>query len=145
MKEITTEILINTQSSRVWDILVDLERYVAWNPFIKEAEGDIEQGAVLRVYKAHPHGKGKTSKPKITRILENSELRWKERFIIPGLLDSEHIFELIPLTHSSVKVVQREIFRGILVPLLWKKIEKNTKEGFNKMNEALKERAESRV
>lgn len=145
MKEINTEIVINTQSSRVWDILTDLDKYVAWNPFIREAEGDIEEGAKLRIYIAPPDSKGMAFKPRVTRVVENSELRWQGKYIIPGLFDGEHIFELIPLTQNSVKLVQREIFRGILIPFLWKKIEKSTIKGFNIMNEAIKRRAESRI
>jgi hypothetical protein len=80
----------------VWDILTDLDKYVAWNPFIREAEGDIEEGAKLRIYIAPPDSKGMAFKPRVTRVVENSELRWQGKYIIPGLFDGEHIFELIP-------------------------------------------------
>ena len=144
MREITSEIEINTQSSKVWEILINLDKYVAWNPFIKEAEGLIEEGEKLRVHISPPGGKGITFKPNITRVVENSELRWLGRYLIPGLFDGEHIFELVPLAQNKVKFIQRENFSGILVPFFWKNIERNTRKGFEAMNKAIKARAESR-
>lgn len=142
MKEITTEIVVNTQSSRVWEILVNLEKYVAWNPFIKEAEGKVLPGSKIRVHIAPPGSKGTTFHPRITRVVENSELRWQGRYLVPGLFDGEHIFEIVPLTQNNVKFVQREIFSGVLVPFIWSKIADSTKKGFDAMNNAIKQRAE---
>jgi len=144
MREITSEIEINTQSSNVWKILINLEKYVAWNPFIKEAEGVIEEGERLRVHIAPPDGRSMTFNPWITRVVENSELRWHRRFLLPGLFDGEHIFELVPLTENSVKFIQRENFSGLLVPLFWKNTAQSTRKGFEAMNKAIKARAESR-
>ena len=39
-------------------------------------------------------------------------------------------------------LVQKEMFKGILVPIVWSSMAKNTKEGFELMNSALKKRAE---
>ncbi len=64
------------------------------------------------------------------------------RLRLPGLFDGEHIYEIAPLAESGVRFVQREEFRGVLVPLRWKSLETNTRQGFEAMNAALKKRAE---
>ena len=40
--------------------------------------------------------------------------------------------------------MQFERFRGILVPLMKKMLDNNTKDGFNQMNQALKIRCENK-
>jgi hypothetical protein len=62
------------------------------------------------------------------------EFRW--------FVDGEHIFELHP-SEGGTRFVQREIFSGLLVPLLWGTLEDPTRRGFDAMNRALKERAEA--
>jgi hypothetical protein len=63
---------------------------------------------------------------------------------IRGLFDGEHIFELSPLSSASTRFVQRERFRGIFLPFLARRLERDARRGFEEMNHALRERA-SRV
>lgn len=145
MRNTYSEIVIDTQSSTIWNLLVSLEKYVAWNPFLKEAEGDVKTGEKIRVYTSFSGNKGYTSRPKITRLVENSELRWQSRYMIPGLFDQEHIFELVPITQNSTKFVHTITFRGILVPLYGNSIKSEIKKGMEEMSRALKLRAESSI
>ena len=39
MKEIRTEIIINTSSDKVWNVLTNFSAYPDWNPFIRSLEG----------------------------------------------------------------------------------------------------------
>jgi len=52
------------------------------------------------------------------------------------------IFELTKLKNGSMQLLHREIFKGVLVPLLWKKLNTQTRVGFEGINAALKHRAE---
>ena len=61
---------------------------------------------------------------------------------MPGIFDGEHIFEIEPEGDASCRFVQREEFRGILVPLMLAMIGKSTVRGYNEMNQALKSRVE---
>ncbi|HLE55364.1 MAG TPA: SRPBCC domain-containing protein [Thermoplasmata archaeon] len=61
---------------------------------------------------------------------------------IPGLFDGEHIFEIEPAGAGRTRFVQREVFRGLLVPVLARSLDRDTKRGFEEMNRALKMRAE---
>ena len=142
MKELRTAIEINAPADTVWAILTDLGQFAAWNPFIPEAEGEIREGARLKVRIAPPGGKAMTFKPTVTRVEPGRAFRWLGHLLLPGLFDGEHIYEISPLAEGGVRFVQREEFRGVLAPLLWKSLETNTRQGFEAMNAALKKLAE---
>ncbi len=149
MREITTETEIRASAEHVWRILTDFGRFEAWNPFIRQAEGHVEEGARLKIRIEPPGGRAMTFRPTVTRAVPGRELRWLGRVVMPGLFDGEHIFEIEPLGETEpagegrVRFVQRERFRGLLVPLLWGRMEASTRQGFHAMNAALKERAEA--
>ena len=142
MREISTEIEINATTGKVWAILTDLNRFADWNPFIREAAGELRSGSKLNIRIEPPGSKTMTFKPVVTRVAPEREFRWIGRLIIPGLFDGEHIFEIETSDENSVRFIQREHFRGLLVPLLWRSLESKTRQGFNDMNEALKKEAE---
>ncbi len=142
MKEIVTEVEIAASASKVWSILTDLDRFSEWNPFISEAAGVVKEGAGLKVHISPPGGKPMTFKPRVTRVVPEREFRWLGRLLIPGLFDGEHIFEIKPLGENRSGLVQREEFRGLLVPLLWRSLNTSTRQGFNEMNAALRLKAE---
>ena len=143
MKELRTQIEINATPERVWDVLTAFDRFSEWNPFITRAEGDIQEGARLRVHIEPPGGKAMTFKPTVVRAVAGQELRWLGHLLIPGVFDGEHIFEISRAGDGRTRFVQREEFRGLLVPVLWNSLATNTKNGFEAMNAALKERAEA--
>ena len=142
MREISTEIEINATNGKVWAILTDLNRFADWNPFIREAAGELRSGSQLNIRIEPPGGKTMTFKPIVTRVAPEREFRWIGRLKIPGLFDGEHIFEIETSDENSVRFIQREHFRGLLVPLLWRSLESKPRQGFNDMNEALKKEAE---
>ena len=101
-----------------------------------------EEGAGLKVHIAPPGGKPMTFTPRVTRVVPEREFRWLGRLLMPGLFDGEHIFEIKPLGENRSSLVQREEFRGLLVPLMWSSLDTRTRQGFNDMNAALKAKAE---
>jgi hypothetical protein len=48
-----------------------------------------------------------------------------------------------PLGENKVLFTHAEIFKGLLVPMLWKSLDGNTRKGFQQMTQALKKRAEN--
>ncbi len=82
-------------------------------------------------------------RPTLRRLEPRRELRWLGRLILPRLFDGEHIFELEPVGEDRTRFVQREVFRGLLVPFLSRSLDRDTKRGFEEMNRALRSRAES--
>ena len=142
MRELRTAIDIDAPADKVWAILTDLSQFADWNPFIQEAEGEVREGAKLRVRIEPPGGKAMTFTPTVTRVAPEQSFRWLGRVLFPGLFDGEHIFELSPTSDGGTHFVHREEFRGVLVPLLWRNLDTQARQGFEAMNAALKARAE---
>jgi len=142
MKTIETKIDIAASSETVWSILIDLPQYAQWNPFITQAQGQCHVGSKLQIHISPPNSKAMRFKPTVKTCASNRELRWLGHFVLPGLFDGEHCFILEP-TDNGCQLVHKEIFSGVLVPLLWNNMKDNTRAGFELMNAALKQRAES--
>jgi hypothetical protein len=138
VKEVRTEIQIGASSQRVWQVLTDFARYPEWNPFIQEISGILEPESRLKILIRTPRGKTRSYEPLITKLVPESELRWVGKGMLPGLLDGEHIFSIKPLDAHNVLFVQSEIFNGLLVPMFGKRLDKEIRQGFEEMNEAMK-------
>ena len=143
MKELHSEIQIDAPAERVWELLTDFDSYPQWNPFIRKISGQPAPGERLDVRIEPPGGRGMTFKPKVLNAEPNGSLRWLGQLLVPGLFDGEHSFTIEPLEENRVRFVQREAFKGLLVPLFARSLETNTQRGFEEMNRALKERAEA--
>jgi hypothetical protein len=142
MKQLHTEIEIEAPAERVWELLTDFASYPEWNPFIRSISGQPTPGERLEVRLEPPGGRGMTFKPKVLNAEPNRELRWLGHLLVPGLFDGEHSFTIQPLEENRVHFVQREAFKGLLVPLFSRSLDTNTQRGFEEMNRALKERTE---
>jgi len=143
MKKITTEIEINAPVEKVWAVLTDFNNYPKWNPFIISIDGDIKEGKQFKVILQQPDSKPMTFKPICLKLEKNKEFRWLGHLFIAGLFDGEHIFELQALNDGKTRFIQKENFKGLLVPLLWKQLDTKTRAGFELMNEKVKELAEN--
>ena len=143
MKDLHSEIEIDAPAERVWHLLTDFASYPQWNPFIRSIRGQPIRGEGLEVRIEPPGGRGMTCKPKVLDAEDNRELRWLGHLLVSGLFDGEHSFTIESLAKNRVRFVQREAFKGLLVPLFARSLETNTQRGFEEMNRALKERAEA--
>ena len=141
MKNIQTEILINTDITKVWDVLMNFESYPKWNPFITSISGEQKLGSRLTVSINPPGGNGMTFKPNILTLEANKEFIWKGKLGINGIFDGEHYFMLESLDKDITKLIHGEKFSGLLVPLVGKMLDK-TKKGFQLMNESIKNECE---
>ena len=141
MKALYTEIDIDAPPEDVWDVLLDFGRYPEWNPFILEVLGTAEPGAKLRATLSPPGGRAITVKPTVTEVVAPRTLEWLGRLGFPGLFDGRHRFELHP-SPNGTRLVQREVFTGMVVPVFARSLEQRTAKGFVAMNAALKRRVE---
>ena len=116
--ELNSEIEINASSETVWNLLTDTSKFPEWNPFIRRLSGELKVGQKLVVFMQPSGTNGMEFKPDVVKVEPNHELRWLGHLIFPGLFDGEHIFQIESLGDKRVRFHQREIFSGILVPLL---------------------------
>jgi hypothetical protein len=141
-KEMSSQIIIRATSEKIWMVLTDFPNYPNWNPFIRSIEGNTSSGNVIKARIEPPGAKGMTFKPRVISFDQNKKFSWLGHLLFPGLFDGEHIFEIIENGDGTCTFIQREKFKGLLVPLFSKMLDVNTKQGFEQMNQKLKERVE---
>lgn len=136
-KQIKTSITISASREKIWEILMDFENYPKWNSFIKSVSGNVKVGNQIQIKL-----QGMTFKPVVLILNKNTELKWLGHLWFKGLFDGEHKFYLTSNGNGTTHFEQSEKFSGILVKLFSKNLDKGTKNGFEKMNNELKFRAE---
>jgi hypothetical protein len=141
---LTTKIDIDATPEAVWAVLSDLPSYPTWNPFVRQASGELAAGKRLELEIQPVGGRAMRFRPTVLAAETNRELRWRGRLVAPGVFDGEHRFAVEPTAGGS-RLVQEERFTGMLVPFLARGLRRGTLPGFERMNEALKERAEART
>ena len=144
MKEISADIVINASAEKVWSVFINFSEYPKWNPFLISVEGQVSLGNRMKVKAKTPGSNEMIFNPKIIVYKERQELQWSGHLLFPGLFDGRHIFKIIDNCNNTVTFLQKEIFKGILVPLYSNMLDDNTKKGYLLMNEKLKEICENR-
>jgi hypothetical protein len=140
--KITTHIDIHATPEQVWQVLTDFKLYESWNPFIRKIEGKLNVGEKLKI-RIHPtKQKAMEFKPTLLEAKNAQSLSWLGHFLIPGLLDGNHRFELYSQENGKTYLVHSERFSGVLVPMMHNNL-KSIKKDFEYMNHALKLRVES--
>jgi hypothetical protein len=142
MRNIYTEIVINAPQEKVWEQLINFQKYPDWNPFIRSIVGDCSVGSKLAAIIQPPNKKPMTFKPTIV-TLQKYCFEWVGHLFIPGIFTGKHHFSLIKLSDAETKLIHQESFSGILSGLILNLIGADTTKGFQKMNEALKLRCEA--
>lgn len=141
MHHIETETVIHAPVERVWAILTDFAAYPDWNPFM-HVQGEARAGTSLQVT-MFPEGMGpQRFKPEVLKAEPGREFRWLGKLFVRGLFDGEHYFLLEPAGEGKTRLKHGEYFRGILSGMLLGMIGDKTVHGFEKMNLALRQRAE---
>jgi hypothetical protein len=143
LKTIETNIVIDSTPEKIWDVLTNFEEYELWNPFMTKVVGNASLGSKIEVNIKTISGKNRSYYPIITKCETNKELRWKGKSFLPGVFDGERVFVLKKSDDDNVSFSHKEIFSGLGVKLVGNKLDENLREGFVRMNEALKVRAEN--
>jgi hypothetical protein len=141
-RRLDTSIEIEAAADRVWGALTDFARYPEWNPFVIELQGRPAMGERLKVVIRQGNGKTMTFRPRVVACEPGRVLAWKGSLGVGGLFDGVHGFELESASAGRTRLKHGETFSGLLVPLVWRRMEADTRCGFETMNAALKARLE---
>ena len=144
MRSISTSIVIAAPADKIWNILTDLPAYPDWNPFFKEATGELAVGKTLHISAREQNFK---FSPKLLVVNPGQELRWKGKLGVKGIFDGEHYFIITDKGDGTCTFDHGERFHGCLVPVMGalSSLFKDTEKGFVKLNKALKERCEAQA
>lgn len=138
MKEIKSEIDIQASAEKIWQVLTDLENYQEWNPFLHHAAGKVEMDGNVNVTFVFG-SRDMTLHCTVVKLEPYHELRWRYHVGFPFLYQGEHIFIMEPAGDGRVHFIDKEVFKGLLVPLL---VKEDDTGGFIAMDQALKARVE---
>ena len=150
MREIRTQVDIAAGASLVWSVLTDFSRYPSWNPAIRGVDGDLARGSTLRIAeRVTAQLKPGPKKPPTVRqtvstlqhIREPRQLTWSSRWRF-GVLGIQRRFNIESLPDGNVRFHQIERIGGPLTPFVFRKLAREHSAAFERMNHALKARAE---
>jgi hypothetical protein len=135
--QIQSEIIIDASPAVVWTILTDFPAYPQWNPLVEKLEGEVAVGNTIEAWL--PQMK---FTPTVLTFEKEKAFAWRGKLFIKGLFDGHHQFYLEAVAEGKTRFIHQEDFSGILVPLFKKMLRNDTAPLFEKMNKALKARAE---
>ena len=145
-REIRTEIEISAPVGQVWNTLTSIDEWAQWSPIINGSSGKAELGSTLDItMMSKVEGEdGPNYKPMITVFDEPKLFLWRAKMMAGFVFTNEKIFELEE-TNTGTRVVHKETFSGMMVPLFWSSVEKEVPSMLNSMNEALKVKVEKNL
>lgn len=144
MHEVRTETIINASIEEVWQLLTDTRNHdISLGDFGATVTGTMAVGERLTITFSSKEGQGFSYRPTVSVFKPMQEVRWGTHLFVSGLFENDHYFLLEPLNEGQTRLVQGETFKGVLVPLIWGRLQGQLEPGFKAMNEALKARAEA--
>lgn len=144
MQEIKTEIIIKATPEKVWSILTDIAKWKDWSPIIKDSAGTVAVGETVQITmcgKNHD-SQGPRYSPKILELKPTQLFKWRATMLAGFLFTNDKVFQL-EKTDTGTKLIHKELFSGLLVPIFCGQMEKGVPPMLHSMNEALKKLAET--
>ncbi len=143
LHEIRTEIDIAAPPEKVWAIITDIDSWGEWSPIINSAEGNAELNATLTITMiSKKAGKdGPVYQPEITHFDAPNYFHWRAVMFSEVIMTNDKVFEL-EKTETGTRLVHKELFKGMMLPIFCNKFDENVPAMLNSMNQALKELAE---
>lgn len=139
MKSFRATTKINCSPNVIWSVLTDATSYSEWATGIHQLEGQIADGAVLKLFTV--------SKPEQPMTLKVKEFVASKTFTLSGglplgLFRGNRTFILTPQPDGGTEFVVCEVFTGPLEPILGKMIPDLT-PSFEEFAAGLKQKCES--
>lgn len=138
-REIVTKQVIKAPAAVVWKLISDFSSYSSWNPLILRVKGDPTEGGKLDILIHLFLQTDMKTTPTIVKVEQEREIAWKGGLIIPGILEGQHVLQINEIEKNVVMLVQKEIWSGILSPVFMLWMGNEIREGFERMNEKVRD------
>ena len=138
MIRIETELFISAPPEKVWDALLDFDKYPDWNPFVFFAQGEASKGGKLLIKVNSPDGSAKIFdfEVYINAFEPNKFLAWAGKPLLPWLFSGVHYFRLEKAGDGTL-LTHGETFSGLIAQMMKTKILRDFPKGYAAMNLAL--------
>lgn len=131
--ELANEIEIDAPPEKVWEVLVDFEKYPEWNKYyvhMETFEDELKVGSKLRPHVLIPPDENPTKGTvAISKFDENKCFQIKRSL---GILTAVHTWDLEPTENGGTRVKRCEIVDGCIVGFIkgmLDRMDKGCKEG----------------
>ena len=136
-KSVHHEIVINRSPEKVWEVLIDTDRYKEWNPVMELLEGKIKEGNEVK-YRFTQDEKNASEIPsKVKKIIPNKLLN--QGGGVPFVITFDHKY-ILEKKDEGTQLTIHEDYKGIYV-IFWNP--KPVELAYKRLNEAIKKRTES--
>lgn len=129
---------INASAEKIWAILTDASKYPEWDPNMIRLEGEVAPGKKVTAHtKINPD---RAFPATVSEFEPNRRMVWASGMPL-GLFKGARTFTLTPRDENTTDVDVREVFSGLLLPLIGRTIP-DLSQSFEDFVEGLKQRAE---
>lgn len=141
MRAFAVTAVIRATPERIWALLTDAAGYTRWNNTVDKVEGKIRPGERVTVHpKINP---GRAFPAKVTEFQSPERMVWTGGMPL-GLFKGERTFELAKTGDGAVEFSMREVYSGLMAPLIGKSIP-DLQPAFDEFARDLKSAAESNL
>ena len=133
---------IHAPDEIVWEILSDIPGWADWNPLYPQAQGEIRIGNRWTLELALPGEKSRTINPVILDWAPYDHIHWRLD-ALRGWVRTVRFLEIEKMGEENVIFNNGEIFDGMLGSFVAKRLRRPIIDGFEAMNEVLKQRSEA--
>lgn len=135
--EIRTEVYIKASPEEVWEMLLAVDEYSTWHPYLIGVEGDLSVGSRIKVELREDSSSNNYFHAYIIELEPNQLLSWGGS--LGFLFRAKHYYILQSEGVDSTLFIQGEYWRGWLGKTYGKRIYEETWEKFHLMNNRMKE------
>lgn len=139
--EVSHQMVIEADTSIVWSLLVDLERYSEWNRYSPNVKGRAVEGEVVWV-EAHLDETVRRVENIVISVKPEQELCWQSRGWYGFLARGTRCRWLSKTTSGGTLLVHHEVMSGPLAWLIEWLYRERIERGIRLVDESVAERAE---
>ncbi|MFK7827275.1 MAG: SRPBCC family protein [Oligoflexales bacterium] len=111
VQEISTEIDIKASPDKVWEVLVNVEKWQDWSPIIKKSSGKVAMGEALQITMRgkEPEAEGPSYSPSIIHLDAPNSLIWRAHMMAGFVMTNDKMFELKENSSGGTKLIHKEM------------------------------------
>lgn len=104
---------VHSTPERIWNLLTDAQGFPRWNSTVTSIDGDIRDGARLRI---RVPGTDRIFTPRVSGVVRNERMTWTGGF--SPVFKGVRTFQLRPRPDGSTDFTMAERFSGLMLPFV---------------------------